>query len=182
MSSERIAPFELRMLQAVARVQRATGAPVSLHSVAPGHMGLEALLILKEHGVDPGRVAVCHLDSGIDLDFCREIAREGAFVEFDWFGWTRAGPGRRRRRAAALRPRTVAAVAALCAEGLADRLLVSHDIAMKIQLAAYGGFGYAHLAAQPAAVLRAARRRRRDAAAPSWSTIPRAGLPGRAAA
>ena len=32
------------------------------------------------------------------------------------------------------------------AAGLADRLLVSHDIAMKIQLTAYGGFGYAHLA------------------------------------
>ena len=32
------------------------------------------------------------------------------------------------------------------AEGLADRLLLSHDIAMKIQLIAYGGPGYAHLA------------------------------------
>ncbi len=143
-SSERIAPAELRVLQAVARVQRGTGAPVSLHSLAPGHMGLEALLVLKEHGVDPGKVAVCHLDSGIDLDFCREIAREGAFIEFDWFGWHAPGAGADdlphsdRER--------VAAVAALCAEGLGERLLLSHDIAMKIQLTAYGGFGYAHLA------------------------------------
>ena len=143
-SSERIAPAELRLLQAVARVQRGTGAPVSLHSLAPGHMGLEALLVLKEHGVDPGKVAVCHLDSGIDLDYCREIAREGAFIEFDWFGWHAPGAGADdlphsdRER--------VAAVAALCAEGLGERLLVSHDISMKIQLTAYGGFGYAHLA------------------------------------
>ncbi len=145
-SSERIAPFELRMLQAVARVQRATGAPVSLHSVAPGHMGLEALLILKEHGVAAGRVAVCHLDSGIDLDFCREVATEGAFAEFEWFGWHAPGAGADGDDLPHSDRERVAAVAALCAEGFADRLLVSHDIAMKIQLTAYGGLGYAHLA------------------------------------
>ncbi len=165
-SSRSIAPVELRVLQAAARAQRATGAPVSLHSVAPGHMGLEALLVLKEHGVDPGRVAVCHLDSGldaddsdpsgpgdasgpgIDLDFCREIAREGAFVAFDGFGWPAprapwpAGDGAEPSRADHER---VAAVAALCAEGFSGSLLVSHDIAMKIRLATYGGCGYAHL-------------------------------------
>ena len=109
-------------------------------------MGLEALLILKEHGVAAGRVAVCHLDSGIDLDFCREIAGEGAFVEFDWFGWHAPGAGADGDDLPHSDRERVAAVAALCAEGLADRVLVSHDIAMKIQLTAYGGLGYAHLA------------------------------------
>lgn len=185
-SSRGIAPVELRMLRAVARAQRATGAPVSLHSVDPGHMGLEALLVLKEHGVDPGRVAVCHLDSsidadegdrpdaaatigsdvrivvgdaaggragsGIDLDYCREIVREGAFVGLDGFGWPAprapwaaraAQSGAEVSHADRLR---VAAVAALCADGLAGSVLVSHDIAMKIRLAAHGGCGYAHLA------------------------------------
>ncbi len=151
-SSRHIAPAELRMLQAAAGVQRGTGAPVSIHSLAPGHMGLEALLILKEHGVDAGRVSVCHLDSDIDLDYCREIAGEGAFVELDWFGGNTPGAGGATGGAAGGDdlPRgdreRVAAVAALCAAGLADRLLVSHDIAMKIQLTAYGGCGYAHLA------------------------------------
>ena len=145
-SSGSIAPFELRMLQAVARVQRATGAPVSIHSVAPGHMGLEALTILKEHGVEAGKVAVCHLDSDLDLAFCREIAGEGAYVELDWFGWNAPGAGADGDDLPHCDRERVAAVAALCAEGLTDRLLVSHDIAMKIQLTAYGGFGYAHLA------------------------------------
>jgi phosphotriesterase-related protein len=144
-SSERIAPFELRMLKAVARVQRGTGAPVSIHSLAPGHMGLEALLVLKEHGVEPGKVAVCHLDSDIDLDYCREIAREGAFIEFDWFGWHAPGTGADGDDLPHSDRERVAAVAELSAEGLAGRLLLSHDIAMKIQLTAYGGFGYAHL-------------------------------------
>ncbi len=146
-SAGRIAPVELRVLRAVALAQRRTGAPVALHSTAPGHMGLEALLVLKEHGVTPGKVAVCHLDSPldrgapIDLDVCREIAAEGAMVEFDGFGCD--------ARAGATPPaadlRRVEVAARLWAEGLGDRLLLSHDVAMKSQLCAYGGAGYAHL-------------------------------------
>ena len=153
-SSGRIAPAELQMLQAVARAQRRSGAPVSIHSLAPGHSGLDALLVLKEHGVDPGRVAICHLDSGIDLDYCRALADEGAYLELDWFGWSAPGDGGDGVVGAeggvgdlphSDRER-VAAAAQLCGEGFAGRLLLSHDIAMKIQLVAYGGFGYAHLA------------------------------------
>ncbi|HUK78965.1 MAG TPA: hypothetical protein VL117_15420 [Thermoleophilia bacterium] len=146
-SSGRIAPVELRVLQAVALAQRRTGAPVALHSMAPGHMGLEALLVLKEHGVTPAKVAVCHLDSPldhgapIDLDFCREIAGEGAMIELDGFGCD--------ARAHAAPPaadlRRVEAAARLWAEGLGDRLLLSHDVAMKSQLSTHGGAGYAHL-------------------------------------
>ena len=163
-SSGRIAPVELRMLQAVALAQRRTGAPVALHSLAPAHMGLEALLVLKEHGVTPAKVAVCHLDSPldrgapIDLDACREIAAEGAMVEFDGFGCD--------ARAGAAPPATdlrrVEAVARLWAEGLGDRLLLSHDVAMKSQLCAYGGVGYAHL---PRAMPSCFARRGLDAAA-----------------
>jgi len=147
-SSGRIAPVELRMLQAAAQAQRCTGAPVALHSMAPGHMGLEALLVLKEHGVTPGKVAVCHLDSAlddgapIDLGLCREIAGEGAMIEFDGFGCD-AGGGAPPTSADL---RRVEAAARLCAEGLIDRLLLSHDVAMKTQLDAYGGVGFAHLA------------------------------------
>jgi len=145
-SSGRIAPTELHMLQAVARAQRRSGAPVSIHSLAPGHSGLEALLVLKEHGVDPARVAVCHLDSGIDLDYCRALAREGAFLEFDWFGWNAPGDGGDGGELPHSDRERVVAAARLCSEGLAGQLLFSHDIAMKIQLVAYGGLGFAHLA------------------------------------
>ncbi len=105
-SSERIAPFELRMLQAVARAQRATGVPVSIHSVAPGHMGLEALLILKEHGVDPeqGRrlsPRLGHRPRLLPRDRRRGCVRRARLLRLE-----RAGHRRRRRRSAALRPRT----------------------------------------------------------------------------
>ena len=98
-SSGDIAPVELRVLQAVAKAQRATGAPVSLHSMAPGHTGLEALLVLKEHGVDPGRVAVCHLDSAIDADDGDGSASGGASDRGDAHDSGDASSGRRRRLA-----------------------------------------------------------------------------------
>ena len=147
-SPGRIAPVELRVLQAVAAAQRRTGAPVSIHSTAPGHMGLEALLVLQEHGVAAAQVTVGHLDSPldagepVDLDLCREIAGEGALIAFDGFGWEArsAGPPPRSDL------RRIEAVATLCAEGLERQLLVSHDVAMKIQLTAHGGAGYAYLA------------------------------------
>ncbi|HMK93301.1 MAG TPA: phosphotriesterase, partial [Thermoleophilia bacterium] len=127
-SSPHILPAELRSLRAAALAQLRTGAPVSIHAQAPDHTGLEALLILKEYGVDPGRVAICHLDSGIDLDYQREIAREGAWLSYDWFGWNVPGGGGAGELPHSDRER-VAAVAELVGEGLGDQLLLSHDVA-----------------------------------------------------
>ena len=144
-SSPHILPAELRSLRAAALAQLRTGAPVSIHAQAPDHTGLEALLILKEYGVDPARVAICHLDSGIDLDYQREIAREGAFLSYDWFGWNVPGGAADTGDLPHADRERVAAVAQLVGEGFADQLLLSHDIATKIQLTAWGGFGYVHL-------------------------------------
>jgi phosphotriesterase-related protein len=144
-SSPVILEDEMRTLCAAARAQLRTGAPVSIHATAPDHAGLAALRILADHGVDPARVAVCHLDSGIDLDYQREVAREGAFLEYDWFGWTVPGGGADGGGLPHSDRERIEAVAELVGEGLADQLLLSHDIATKTQLAAYGGHGYAHL-------------------------------------
>jgi len=132
------------VLRAAARAQLRTGAPLSIHATAPDHAGLAALRVLMDCGVDPARVAVCHLDSGIDLDYQRAIAREGAFLEYDWFGWT-PPIGDLNGAARHSDEERVEAVAELVGEGLADQLLLSHDIATKIQLTAYGGHGFAHL-------------------------------------
>ena len=144
-SSPHILPAELRSLRAAALAQLRTGAPVSIHAQAPDHTGLEALLILKEYGVDPSRVAICHLDSGIDLDYQREIAREGAFLSYDWFGWNVPGNARDVDDLPHSDRERIAAVAELVGEGLGDQLLLSHDVATKIQLTAWGGCGYSHL-------------------------------------
>jgi phosphotriesterase-related protein len=133
---------ERRVLRAVAIAQRHTGAPVSVHTQAPGAQGVVALDVLAECGVDPARVAICHVDTDIDPAYQTAIAERGAYVEYDLFGWGDvATPDylvhSDRERAAG--------VALLLEAGYGAQVLLSQDVVTRIQLVAYGGGGYAHL-------------------------------------
>ena len=133
---------ERKVLRAVAIAQRETGAPVSIHTQAPDAQGIQALDLLEAGGVDPGRVTIAHADTDIDLVYQTAIAARGAFVEYDLFGWGDvATPDylvhSDRQRAAG--------VALLLEAGYGAQVLLSQDVVTRIQLAAYGGGGYAHL-------------------------------------
>ena len=135
---------ERKVLRAVAIAQRETGAPVSVHTQAPGAQGIEALDVLEAGGVDPASVAIAHVDSEIDLAYQNAVAARGAFVEYDFFGWGEVAataehfvPSDRER---------VAGVAQLLDSGWGERVLLSQDVVTRIQLAEYGGSGYARLA------------------------------------
>ena len=82
--------------------------------------------------------------SAADLDYQRALAATGAMLEYDRFGadflyesWNHY----QEPRDAAV----VATVAALCAEGHAERILLSHDVCYRVQLSSFGGGGYGHL-------------------------------------
>lgn len=135
---------ERKVLRAVAIAQRETGAPVSVHTQAPDAQGIHALDLLEAGGVDPGRVAIAHVDSEIDAAYQTAIAARGAFVEYDFFGWDEIAATAEhfvhsdRQR--------VAGVAALLDAAYGDRVLLSQDVVTRMQLAEYGGSGYARLA------------------------------------
>lgn len=139
--SGRLQAAERVALRAAARAHAATGAPVSLHAVAPDD-ALAALDLLREEGVPARRIAVSHADSLVDRGYQRELAARGVFVEFDYLGWHHvAGPdahgeGDRER---------VAAAAALIHGGAAAQVLLSQDVVTRIQCTRFGGGGYAHL-------------------------------------
>lgn len=137
---ERPTAQEERSFRAAARAQRATGVSISTHA-ARWPVGLVQLDLLEEEGVDPGRVIIGHCDtvasvswSSIDdaLAYHEEIARRGAYVQFDTI---RPGP------AFELEAR-VRYVCNLLQKGHARRILVSHDIFRRPLLSAYGGGGY----------------------------------------
>ena len=69
--------------------------------------------------------------------------KKGAYVEYDFFGmeFYVDSIGRHLGSDAA----SVTAIKRLIDAGCLERLLLSHDIAMKIQLTRFGGWGYAHL-------------------------------------
>jgi predicted metal-dependent phosphotriesterase family hydrolase len=123
-----IHPLEEKVTRAVARAQQQTGAPVWLHTEA-GTMGMEMLDILEEEGVDLSKVAVGHSDRNADPYYHLQLARRGAYVQFD-------GPGKVKYYPDSTR---VALIKNLLEHGYGGQLLISGDMGRQSYLHAYGG-------------------------------------------
>jgi phosphotriesterase-related protein len=112
-----ITPGVERVLRAVAQAHRATGVPITTHTPTPPEpWGLEQQRIFKEEGVDLTRVVIGHSGGTTNTDYHRSLIENGSYLGFDHFGL----PG------ITLENR-VDAVARLCAQGYADRIVLSHD-------------------------------------------------------
>ncbi len=146
-----IEDWERKSLRVAAQAHRESGLPISVHIQAvptiPGFEdrpnGLQVLDLLEKQGVRPDRVIISHTDARIHLDYMKAIMDRGAYAEFDHIGkefyidsadfvmatdWDR-----------------VEALATLVRGGYEKRLLISHDFCFKMDLVAYGGWGYAHI-------------------------------------
>lgn len=137
-------PNEERVLRAAARAQRRTGAAISIHPGLDERAPAEIMGVLGDAGASGSRVIMGHLDRWSNLGNLRALARTGCYLGFDTFGqetWVHPF-GQLDRLSDAQR---VDLVRQLIAEGLVDRILLSHDIGYKHRLASYGGSGYAHI-------------------------------------
>lgn len=114
---EELTPGVERVLRAVAQAHVRTGAPITVHTNAVARTGLVAQEILRGEGVDLGAVVIGHSGDTDDLDYLRRLIDNGSYVGMDRFGLDIMLPGDQR----------VATVAALAREGLADRMVLSHD-------------------------------------------------------
>jgi phosphotriesterase-related protein len=112
-----VTPGVERVLRAVARAHVHTGAPISTHTDAATHRGLEQQSIFREEGVDLTRVVIGHCGDSTDLDYLRAIMDAGSFIGMDRFGLDLLLPFEER----------VATVAELCAQGYAEKMVLSHD-------------------------------------------------------
>jgi phosphotriesterase-related protein len=106
-----------RILRAVAHAHRQTGVPITTHSVAALRNGLDQQRVFAEEGVDLARVVIGHSGDTTDLDYLRRLMDAGSTIGMDRFGVDTLLPFEDR----------VATVAALCREGYADRMVLSHD-------------------------------------------------------
>ena len=77
-----ISALEERSFRAAARAHRRTGLTITTHA-ARWPVGLPQLDLLAEEGVDPRRVVIGHCDMVPDPGYHLEVARRGAFVQFD---------------------------------------------------------------------------------------------------
>jgi phosphotriesterase-related protein len=120
--AEGLTPGVERVLGAVAQAHLATGAPVTVHTHPESQTGLVAARVLRAAGVDLTRVVLGHSGDTTDLDYLTELADAGCLLGMDRFGLDVSISGAQR----------VATVAALCEQGYAGSMVLSHDAACHI--------------------------------------------------
>ncbi|MFE5284866.1 phosphotriesterase [Nocardia sp. NPDC056611] len=114
-----LTPDQERVHGAIAEAHIQTGVPITVHTNAAHQTGRLALDFYREHGVDLTKVVVGHAGDSNDLDYLEWIMDQGATIGCDRFGLDVFNPTSERIRT----------VAALCARGYADRIVLSHDAA-----------------------------------------------------
>ncbi len=75
-----------RVLRAVAKAHRQTGAPVMVHTHPGTKTGLEVHRVLDDEGVDPHRVQLAHSGDTTDADHLQQLAESGFLLGMDRFG------------------------------------------------------------------------------------------------
>jgi len=137
---------ELKSLRAAARAQRLTGAPVNIH---PGHnedAANEIIRILDDAGADISHVTMSHIDRAVrDPKNRSKLAKTGCYMEYDLFGKEGYYPPHWRFIDLPNDHQRLNEISQLIDEGYLNQILISHDVASKQQLCAYGGWGYAHI-------------------------------------
>jgi phosphotriesterase-related protein len=119
---EGLTPGVERVLRAVSQAHLATGAPITVHTHPESQSGLVVLRVLREEGVDLTRVVLGHSGDTTDLDYLTELADAGCLLGMDRFGLDLSISAAQR----------VGTVAALCGQGYARSLVLSHDAACHI--------------------------------------------------
>ena len=112
-----LTPGVEKVLRAVARAHRSTGAPISTHTHPATKRGLEQQRVFKEEGVDLGRVVIGHSGDSEDIDYLQALIDAGSYIGMDRFGVDFYLETEKR----------VATIVKLCERGYAERMVLGHD-------------------------------------------------------
>jgi len=112
-----VTPGVEKVLRAVARAHRRTGAPISTHTHVGTRRGLEQQDVFEQEGVDLTRVVIGHSGDSEDLEYLQALMKRGSFIGMDRFGVDVYLPFDKR----------VATIAQLCEMGHAGQMVLSHD-------------------------------------------------------
>jgi phosphotriesterase-related protein len=139
-------PNEKKSLRAATAAQQQTGAALMVHPGRDPQSPVEIAEVVDQAGGDLSRTIICHIDrTCLDRGWLKELASSGCYLEYDLFG-----------NESSFYPPNPAVDMPSDAQrmdvilwhfenGLEDQILLSHDIATKHRLQAYGGLGYDHL-------------------------------------
>jgi phosphotriesterase-related protein len=119
-----VTPGVEKVLRAVARAHLRTGTPITTHTHAATQRGLEQQRVFAEEGVDLGRVIIGHSGDSDDLGYLTKLLDAGSYIGMDRFGLDIFLPEEKR----------IATVAALCRMGYTERMVLSHDACVYIDM------------------------------------------------
>lgn len=139
-------PTELTVLQAAARAQVDSGAPLQIHPGRDPRAPLDALRHVSAGGGVVERTIMSHIDRTLwNFADILALAETGCYLELDLFGQEASyyafNPHARRPNDAT----RIEWLALLIDAGHRDQLLISQDICQKVYLRRYGGSGYTHI-------------------------------------
>lgn len=106
-----------RVMRAIARTNRETGAPITVHTAPLQETGLIVQRIMREEGVDLEDIVMGHCGDTTDIDYLVKIADGGSILGMDRFGVEFVISMEER----------VATIAEMVRRGYADQLTLSHD-------------------------------------------------------
>lgn len=137
---------EKKVMKAAALAHSKTGATIQIHPGRDKQSPFEILDFLDEEGVDLKRVIMGHIERTIpQIEGLKKLIKRGCFIEYDLFGFEMYysffptffdlpnDDGRLNQ------------IKQLVDDGYLDKILISQDIAIKIRLIKYGGYGYGHI-------------------------------------
>jgi len=123
-----IAPVTQKIIRAAGRVHRACQVPILVHSEM-GTMADELLNLLDAAGVPLNRVVISHIDRNPDFYLHCELARRGAFLQYDT-------PGRIKYQPEHI---VIDLMRRLFDAGLGSQIVLGGDMARRSYWKAYGG-------------------------------------------
>lgn len=137
-------PDERKSLAGAARAQAVTGLPLMVHLPGWFRLGHEVLDIAEENGADLRHTVLCHINPAhADFDYQATLARRGAFLEFDMIGMDFFYADQQVQCPSD--DEVARAIVRLVEADLTGRVLLSHDVFLKMMLTRYGGNGYAYV-------------------------------------
>lgn len=135
---------EEKSLRAAARAQARTGLPLMVHLPGWFRLGHKVLDIAEEEGAELRHTVLCHMNpSHDDLAYQGELAARGAFLEYDMIGMDFFYADQQVQCPSD--EEAARAIVKLIERGYTDRILLSHDVFLKMMLTRYGGNGYAYI-------------------------------------
>jgi phosphotriesterase-related protein len=107
-----------KLLEVASRLHRATGLPITTHTVPSHRNGLDQLDVFEGENVDLSRVVIGHCDAVFDLKYLEALMNRGCFIGFDRFGMREYFPPDAER---------IDWLLQLLELGYAPQIVVSHD-------------------------------------------------------